>query len=123
METKTLFDEMKGVWQHMQTSMAEQGRESGEQKQMLERFNARLDTLETRLNRPSVADAAVPDTKKARSAERKAFDMALRYGVASVQRTDADLAKAIRIAGPGETKALSLGDDTAGGFDRILSAA
>lgn len=116
METKTLFDEMKGVWTQMQTSMAEQGRESGEQKQTLERFNTRLDALETRLNRPSVADAAVSGTQKARSTERKAFDMALRYGVASVQRSDADLAKAIRIAGPGETKALSLGDDTAGGF-------
>lgn len=112
-ELKTLYEEMQGVWHEMKSSIAEQGRETGEQKTALERMNARIDAFETRLNRPSLAG----DAKDAGlSAERKAFNLAMRHGLVGARQMDAELAKSIKMAGIGEAKALSLGDDTAGGF-------
>ena len=129
MELKDLHDEMQTAWSEMQHVLTEQDSEikkqgdaAGETKATVERLNSRLDEIEVKMQR--AAKLAIAGGADAVSAERKAFTDALRYGLVGLRHQDADAAKLVKLAKPGdlEGKALSLGDDTAGGFDRILSA-
>lgn len=115
MELKELADQMQSVWAEMKASMAENGRETGEQKAALAAMNTRLDQLEVRAQRAMVM-ANIQGARAEQSDERKAFSLALRKGLVGVRHESKELGALVRIASPGEAKALSLGDDTTGGF-------
>ncbi len=121
MELKDLHAEMQNVWGEMKGVIAEQDAEirkqgdaTGETKQVVERLNQRLDALEVGMQRAAKSGAQADG----QTAERKAFVEALRFGLVGLKHADAEAAKLVKIAKPGdlEGKALSLGDDTAGGF-------
>ena len=122
-ELKSLHDEMQGVWHEMKATLEQQtseitrqGEASGETKAKLDATNTRIDALEAQMQR--TAKLAMAQGASAVSAERKAFIEALRYGLVGLKHSDPEAAKLVKIAKPGdlEGKALSLGDDTAGGF-------
>lgn len=122
-ELKDLHAEMQNVWGEMKTILSEQDKEikkqgdaTGETKQVIERLNSRLDQVEVAMKRPGAAGSA-SETEQKRM-ERKAFVDALRYGLVGLKHVDAEAAKLVKVAKPGdlEGKSLSLGDDTAGGF-------
>lgn len=122
-DLKSLHDEMQGVWHEMKATLEQQtseivkqGEASGETKAKLEATNTRIDALEAQMQRAAKLHMAAGDS--AQTAERKAFVDALRYGLVGLKHVDPEAAKLVKIAKPGdlEGKALSLGDDTAGGF-------
>ncbi len=120
LELKDLHEEMQGVWHEMRAALEEQqaeikaaGEATGETKGKLEALNTRLDQIEVKMSRPQTQAAGGSEQK---AAERKAFIEGLRKGLVNLRHEDAELAKHLKMAGPGEAKALSMGDDTAGGF-------
>ena len=122
-DLKSLHDEMQGVWHEMKATLEQQtseitkqGEASGETKTKLDATNTRIDALEAQMQRAAKLHMAAGDS--AQTAERKAFVDALRYGLVGLKHVDPEAAKLVKIAKPGdlEGKALSLGDDTAGGF-------
>ena len=122
-DLKSLHDEMQGVWHEMKATLEQQtseitkqGEASGETKAKLDATNTRIDALEAQMQRAAKLHMAAGDS--AQTAERKAFVDALRYGLVGLKHVDPEAAKLVKIAKPGdlEGKALSLGDDTAGGF-------
>ena len=122
-DLKSLHDEMQGVWHEMKATREQQtseiktnGQVTGETVVKLDATNTRIDALEAQMQRAAKLHMAAGDS--AQTAERKAFVDALRYGLVGLKHVDPEAAKLVKIAKPGdlEGKALSLGDDTAGGF-------
>jgi HK97 family phage major capsid protein len=75
----------------------------------IKRIDGRLDTLDLALRRPSLGGPL----GVAEQPERKAFERALRVGVANL---DAESKSLVKFASASEAKALSNTDDSAGGF-------
>lgn len=123
MELKELHTEMQTVWTEFKHTLTDQdaeikkfGEVTAETKAKLDEINKRIDEFEAKMKRAATAGAS--DEAAQSKAERKAFIEALRYGLVGLKHADPEAAKLVKIAKPGdlEGKALSLGDDTAGGF-------
>ena len=125
-ETKVL-DEIQQVWAQMKSSLAEAqaevkayGGRTGEVEQKLARMDARLDELDVKLQRLPYLGGQSADDKRAEGETKKRifFDVIRRGSVQALEDEDQALAKKYGIGpvGAKEVKALSLGDDTTGGF-------
>jgi len=97
-ELKGLFEEFKKVNDQRESEIKKYGEALSETSEKLEKMNARMDELETKLNRPSQGENKEADPEVGR---KQAFDQYLRKG--------------IEVLVP-EKKALVTYDDTLGGY-------
>jgi len=96
-EIKQLVSELRQKYEESQKGLIS----ASDFKAAQEKIEARLDALETKMNRPPIGDSGTKDERTEKStAERKAFGTWLRKG----------------ILGPEERKVLTISDDTTGGF-------
>lgn len=110
-ELKTLLDEQRAVWAQFRAEherlLASGKQTQREWSEKLERLNARLDELETKLARPPVAS---PEADRARE-EKAAFVAWCRYGLDGMPEHQRSYLRS-STSGPAETKALSSGQGT-----------
>lgn len=132
LDTKVILDQMNNNWAILKAEADEAiaeakkltgGGLSGEALQKIDRLQARLDEVETKLNRPiyggSATDPDSPKGQEVREKKRVYFEMLRhREGYAMLSDEDQAVAKKYGMGPitPAERKALSLGDDTTGGF-------
>jgi HK97 family phage major capsid protein len=107
--TKIAFDEMHKVWtetkgviDRMEGESKSRGEAMAETKEMLAKYNDRLDSLETKLNRPALPARETTALSVHELPQLKAWDKLMRKGQAAL--------------GPEELKLLTVGDDTTGGY-------
>lgn len=118
---RELHAEMRTVFSEFQTDVLARieeikkgGAATGETEQKLDRMGKRLDELDVLMRRPLQAqgDESYQEAMEKKS-RKSAFTKALKYSINSLS---ADERKLVQLAGPEDTKALSLGDDTLGGY-------
>lgn len=116
-EIKAFYSEMRNVWEQMQDTLDRQegeiksfGEVKAETETMVERMNSRIDELETKMARPAFQTAERDQDQQ----EAKAAMLdALRKGITNITP---EQRKHVQIVSVTDAKALSLGDDTAGGY-------
>lgn len=97
-EMKGLFEQFKQTNEQREQEIKKYGDALADTKEKLEKMNAKLDELETKLNRPAQGETKDIDPK---IEQKKAFDLYLRKGIEVI---------------PTEKKALVTYDDTLGGY-------
>lgn len=130
METKELLAEFKSTWEVMKVALDEAkaeakraGTSTAETEQKITRIEARMDELEVKLQRPITGGMGLDGTSEQKAMEAKArkdlYFKVLRQGSFALLDDD-ERAKArewgIKQVGAQDVKALSLADDTTGGF-------
>lgn len=118
METTQLFTEMQKTWHSMKDVLAEQeaeiakyGEASAETKAAVDRLNERIDTFEVKAQRAPILEAAKQEMES-----KTAFIQALRYGVSKLTPEQKAFVKIVDVNEAKEIKALSVMDDTTGGY-------
>ncbi len=124
-EQKAIHEQLLSDWSHFKEALELQrtetkkfGEASQEATNKINTINSRLDEVEAKMQRPDMTDVLGRETdeqkleREAKSAH-KVFVKAMRKGVGGLTPEEK---KELNIVSLTEAKALSLGDDTAGGY-------
>lgn len=129
-DQKRFYEELQNTWNELKSTLDEKDSKNAETLEKVDRMNARLDELETKLNRPIVqgdkalngdlneyidpyskGNCIIPGLEPAQ--HKQIFLKALRKGYAFL---DKDERKAMPKVSTQEAKAMTLGDDSTGGW-------
>lgn len=117
-EVKSAFEELRSAWESFKTfkdQVADDIKTYGEAKaetaSNLDKANARIDEMEVKMQRATLGGGAAGSDQP--SEAKEAFLQAIRKGLVNLEPEQKSLVKVVTGA---EAKALSLGDDTTGGF-------
>lgn len=120
LEQKELHEQLLKDWYHFKEALEIQntevkkfGEASQEAKTHIDTINTRLDSIEAKMQRPLYGEDHTSEEEKELKKTHNVFVKALRRGVGGL---DTEERKYLKIVSLSEAKALSLGDDTAGGY-------